>query len=95
MLNTIHPKWVIEEYAISIFKDVNFICLKVPIKRDIEQITPVNRFIENLEKKARGTTFCQVNRVAITNHEIILDILINQKCNGPIAIFKEIKIVIM
>lgn len=55
----------------------------------------INIFIEKVEKKHKGIIFCQVSRVAITNHEISLDILTNQKWKGPMAIFRAIKTVII
>lgn len=54
----------------------------------------MRKFIEKLIIKDNGIIFCQVNKILITNHEISLDILISQKCRGPIAIFNAIKIVI-
>lgn len=70
---------------------MRFNCLKVPIIIDTIQILPIKKFIEKVDKKERGIIFCQVNKIPIINHEMNLDILISQKCRGPIAIFKQIK----
>lgn len=55
----------------------------------------MKKFIEKVERKDKGIIFCQVNKTPITNHEISLDILIIQKCKGPMAIFRAIKDVII
>lgn len=91
--NAIHPKWLIEEQAISIFKEVSLSCLRVPTIREIIHIIDINGFIANLLRKDRGISFCQVNKIIIINHEMNLDILTSQKCKGAIAIFRASKIV--
>lgn len=58
-------------------------------------IIPMKIFKEKEERKVNGINFCQVSKVPITNHEIILDILISQKCIGPIPIFREIRTIII
>lgn len=80
-----------EEKAINIFKDVSFNCLRVPTRSEIIQIVAMKKFIEKLERKDKGMSFCQVNKIPITNHEMSFDILISQKCKGPIATFNAIK----